>query len=253
MRAVRFVEWVEGVWLWIAQLPELPKVYWKKWVSGSWVLVWAHILISYFGRKYHDAMEEDAGGENFEIATHIPEPTAAAPIAPIVIHSIHCTGSTFTDYVNPHPFSPPSNDLLLPESYPLPTAIVPDTPTTQHLCEEDPFKTPVAPRAGDPGFLDAYPSPEGGSMWQRSKKSFAEKEMEKWRPARKTRSEVPKVPVKEFKPSPGSEPGFLDAYPCPQPGTERWLKDDVEGNVKLYINRGSGNSKEGNSITAYLV
>jgi len=253
MGIARLIEWVVCVGVWIAHLPELPKIYWRKWVTESWVSVWAHVLISHFGRKHHEAMEEDSGGEDFEIVTCTPEPAAVAPAVPIVIRSMHCTGSTFTDYVNPHPSSPPSCDLLLPESYPLPTAIVPDTPTIQQLCDEDPFKTPVAPRAGDPGFLDAYPSPEGGSKWQRSKKSYAEKEMERWRCAKKTKPEAPKVPVREFKPSRGSEPGFLDAYPYPQPVTEKWLEDDVEGGIKLDGNGGGENSEEGNSIPAHLV
>ena len=250
MRITRFLDWVAYLGSWIAYLPEVPKVYWKKWVSESWVSVWAHILISHFGRKRHGGTE-GGGEEDFETTTYTPEPVTASPIGSILNRSMHCTGSTLTDYVNPYSSSPPpSCDLLLPESYPLPTAIVPDTPTTQQLCDEDPFKTPALPRAGDPGFLDAYPSPEGGSKWQRSKKSLAEKRMEAWKFCRKIESKAPKVEVKEFKPSPGSEPGFLDAYPCP-PTPTNWLEDDCEGNVKQDGNEESDNSKEGNSITTH--
>ncbi|PUU79260.1 hypothetical protein B9Z19DRAFT_1064378 [Tuber borchii] len=252
MRIAQFLDWVAYLGPWIVYLPEVPKVYWKKWVSESWVSVWAHFLISHVGRKRHEGTKGD-DKEDFEATTYNPEPAMAAPIRPIANSSIHCTGSTLTDYVNPYSSSPPSLDLLLPESYPLPTAIVPDTSTTQQLYDEDPFKTPMPPRAGDPGFLDAYPSPEGGSKWQRGKKSLAEKEMGAWKFARKIESKAPEVSVKEFKPSPGSEPGFLDAYPCPQPVPTKWLEDVVEGNVKQDGNGGSDNSKEENSITTHLV
>jgi len=251
MGIARFLDWVAYVRSWIAYLLEVLKVYWKKWVSGSWVSVWAHFLISRFGRKRHGGTKGGDDREDFEATTYTPEPTTAAPIRSIVTRSIHCTGSTHTDYVNPYSSSPPRRDLLLPESYPLPTAIVPDTPTTQKLCDEDPFKTPMPLRAGDPGFLDAYPSPEGGSEWQRGKKSPTEKKMEAWKFARKIESKASKVEVKEFKPSPGSEPGFLDAYPRP-PTPTNWLEDDDEGNVKQDGNEESDNSKEGNCITTHM-
>ena len=57
---------------WIAYSLELPKVYWKKWVSESWVSVWAHILISHFGRKDYEGTRE--GEKDFEITTYAHEP-----------------------------------------------------------------------------------------------------------------------------------------------------------------------------------
>ena len=60
---------------WIAYLLELPKVHWKKWVSESWVSVWAHILISHFGRKSHEETREYE--EDFEITTYTHEPPGA--------------------------------------------------------------------------------------------------------------------------------------------------------------------------------
>jgi len=58
MGIARLLEWMACVGLWIKHLPELPKAYRKKWVSESWVSVWAQVLISHFSRKHHGAMVE---------------------------------------------------------------------------------------------------------------------------------------------------------------------------------------------------
>ncbi|PWW74198.1 hypothetical protein C7212DRAFT_365406 [Tuber magnatum] len=252
----RPLDWAGNVRLWVTYFCELPGICWKKWVSESWVLAWARILISYFGIKHREAVEEEDSKKVPEITTCIPE-TAVAPIKPMVIRSMHCTGSISTDYVDPYTTpSPPNHDLLLPESHPLPAAVVPDTPTIRRLRDQDPFRTPMPPRAGDPGFLNAYPAPEGGSKWQLGEKSFAEKEREKWKPARASGSMAPRVPVRNIKPSRGSEPGFLDAYPNPLPMPKKWLEDDFTENVERDENSvsevvevgSSNNHGEGNEL-----
>jgi len=77
----------------IAHLPELPKVCWRKKVSGSWVPIWTHTLISHFGRKHHGAMGEGGGGEDFEITTYAPEHVPADPQNPVVCFEVVRTSS----------------------------------------------------------------------------------------------------------------------------------------------------------------
>ncbi|KAG0640180.1 hypothetical protein HOY80DRAFT_959987 [Tuber brumale] len=248
--AARPLDWVEYTGLRIIHLCELSVIYLKKCVPGSRTMAWVQTPISYFARKPHEAEERD-GKEDFTTTTHIPE--SNAPSAPTVVRLMHCTGSTSTDYVNPYTSWQSSCDLLLPESYPLPAAVAPDTPTTQQLLEADPFRTPVPARAGEPGFSNAHPNPEAGSKQPNGENSFTEKEKENLEIARTSGPKALRRQAGNFKPSRGSEPGFLDAYPYPYPMPRKRLGGDVGGNVEWDGSVGSNNSREGNGRTTNLV
>ncbi|KAG0130378.1 hypothetical protein HOY82DRAFT_670609 [Tuber indicum] len=238
--ATRPLGWVEYIGLRITHLCELPVTY-RKWVSEhrDRVLAWAQTPISYFSRKPHEVAERN-DKEDITITTYSPESTA--PTKPTVVRLMHCTGSTSTDYVNPYPSWQSSRDLLLPESYPLPAAVAPDTPTTQQLLDADPFRTPVPLRAGDPGFLNPHPNSEDGP---RDEKPFTEKEREILENARTRGSKGPRL-LRKFKPGRGSEPGFLDAYPYPYPMPRKRFERDVGGHFEWDGSVGSINPRERN-------